>query len=138
MGLLTALFSLRVLGQAVQRWLAQPWLPEFASWQGSRISYPMLLAIQFVILGAMAYATCGAWNGTMAASRRAMRWTGWLGAFYMAAAVSRIAIGLAVPTAPAWFSAWISGAFHIVLAGFLLALSRYHSLQEPARGGAAQ
>jgi hypothetical protein len=138
MGLLTALFALRVLGHLVQRWLPQPWLPPFAAWQGSSIPYPLLLAIQLVILGAMARATYGAWQGTMAPGRRAMQWTARLGTLYMAAAIARIAIGLVDPAAPHWFTARISGAFHVVLAAFVLALSRYHSLREPARGGAAR
>ena len=136
--LLTALFSLRVVGQAVQRWLPQPWLPPFPTWQGSTTPYPLLLAIQFVILGAMACAAYGAWNGTIVPSRRRMVWTAWIGAAYMAAALARLAVGLASDEAPAWFDAWISSAFHVVLAGFVLALSRYHFLRDPARGGAAQ
>jgi hypothetical protein len=138
MGLLTALFTLRVVGQLVQGWLPQPWLPPFAAWQGSVLPYPLLLAIQFVILGAMACASYGAWKATMVPSPRAMQWTAWLGSLYMAAAIARLAIGFKVEAAPAWFSARISCAFHLVLAGFVLALSRYHSLREPARGGAAQ
>ena len=138
MGLLTALFMLRVVGEAVQRWLPQPWLPPFAAWQGSVTPYPLLIAIQFVILGAMACASYGAWKATMVPSPQAMQWTAWLGGLYMAAAIARIAIGYKVAGAPAWFSARISGVSHLVLAAFVLALSRYHCLMEPARGGAAQ
>lgn len=138
MGLLTALFTLRVVGQVVQRWLPQPWLPPFATWQGSVTPYPLLIAIQFVILGAMACASYGAWKGTLVRSPQAMQWTAWLGGLYLAAAIARIAIGYKVAGAPAWFSVRISGVSHLVLAGFVLALSRYHSHREPARGGAAQ
>jgi hypothetical protein len=131
----TALFALRVAGQMAQRWLPQPWLPPFEAWQGSTIGYPMLLSIQFVILGAMACASSGAWSGATAPRRRAMLWAAALGTLYMAAAIARIAIGYAVEDAPSWFSARISGAFHVVLAAFVLALAAYHFLRAaPAHG----
>jgi hypothetical protein len=138
MWLLTALFSLRIVGQALQLWLPQPYLPPFASWQGSTIPYSLLLAIQLVILGAMACASYGAWKGSMVSSRSRLHWSLWLGGLYMTAAVARLAIGYWVEGAPAWFTARISEGFHIVLAGFVLALSRYHSLRDPARGGATR
>jgi hypothetical protein len=56
----------------------------------------------------------------------------------MAGAMTRLAIGLALPNAPAWFTAWISGAFHVVLATFVLALARYHWVSDPARGQPAR
>jgi hypothetical protein len=127
---LTFLFLLRVLGQAVQRWLPQPWLPPFAAWQGSSTPYPLLLSIQLVILGAMALASQRAWHGRMIARHSAMKWLLWLGASYMTLALARIAIGLGIDAAPAWFSAWISGVFHIVLAAFLLVSAAYHFLRE--------
>jgi hypothetical protein len=138
MWFLTVLFSMRVLGQAVQRWLPQAWLPPFAAWQGSGTPYPLLLAMQFVILGAMACAAYGAWKGTMRSTRGRMLWTAWLGRIYMFAAIGRIAVGLGVPGAPAWFTAEISSAFHIVLAGFVLALARYHSVSLATREGGLQ
>jgi hypothetical protein len=67
MGLFTCLFFLRVIGQAVQLWLPQAWLPVFAEWQGSPIPYPLLLAIQLGILVAMTGATWRAWNAVLAA-----------------------------------------------------------------------
>jgi hypothetical protein len=130
MWLTTALFSLRIIGQALQRWLPQPWLPPFGSWQGSTISYPVLIALQFVIIGAMALGAYGAWKATTRPSRRAMLWAAWLGGIYMAAAIARLVIGYVVPDAPSWFTARISGVFHVVLAGYVLALARYHFLRQ--------
>jgi sterol desaturase/sphingolipid hydroxylase (fatty acid hydroxylase superfamily) len=134
MGLLTALFSMRVFGQAVQRWLPQPWLPQFAHWQGSAIAYAALLPMQVVILAGMIRASWRAAQGRTVPSRRAMKWLAALGSLYMAVAIARIAIGVAFPSAPAWFTAFISGAFHLVLAGFILALAGYHSLRGAAVG----
>jgi len=117
MWLATALFSLRVVGQAVQRWFPLPSLPPFSAWQGSATPYPLLFAIQIAIVAVMAHVSHRAWTGSTW-SRRAMQWAKWAGAVYMIAAVARIAIGLFVDDAPAWFRAWISGVFHVVLAGF--------------------
>ena len=134
MTVLLAAFALRVAGQAIQRWFPQPWLPPFADWQGSGTPYPVLIATQLLILAAMIYATARVWRGTLSSSRRAFAWSAWLGAIYMSASIARIVVGLAWAEAPKWFSAYISGVFHLVLAAFVLALARYHWLK--ARGGA--
>jgi hypothetical protein len=114
--LLTLLFSLRVAGQAIQLWAPQPWLPPFDAFQGSNLPYPFLLASQIVILGVMVYC-----NVRRPRGGRAIRW---FGIIYMAGSLARIAIGVAVPSAPAWFSTWIPAAFHVVLAGYVLTLAR--------------
>lgn len=128
---LSALFGARVAGQAVQRWAAQPFLPPFEAWQGSRLPYGALLASQLVILGVMLYLSWRIQEARLAPSRRAGRVLVWLGGAYMAVALARIAIGLVLPEAPVWFRSWISGAFHVVLAGFVLVVAAYH-LRSPA------
>jgi len=130
MWVLTVLFSLRVFGQAVQRWLPQPWLPPFTAWQGSSTPYPLLLSIQLLILGAMATTSHRTWHGRTIVRRSAMKWLTGLGAIYLTGALARIVIGISIETAPAWFRAWISGVFHVVLASFLLAFAAYHLLRE--------
>jgi hypothetical protein len=47
----------------------------------------------------------------------------WFGAVYMAGSLLRIVVGIALPGAPAWFTAWIPAAFHLVLAGYVLVLA---------------
>jgi hypothetical protein len=130
MPLLTALFALRVAGQALQRWTPQPWLPPFGAWQGSTLDYRALLAIQLSMLAGMAWTSWRARTGLLRPRIGAARWLRAAGCLYMAAAVSRIAIGVAVPAAPRWFSAWIPASFHLVLAGFVLAWAGYHSTRE--------
>jgi hypothetical protein len=129
---LTALFSLRVLGQAVQRWLPQSWLPTFSAWQGSSMPYALLLLFQLVIVAAMTLACYRAWYGRTIVQRRTRQWLAGVGVIYMTLALARIAIGISVASAPLWFTAWISGVFHVVLAAFLLAYAGYHYLREPA------
>ena len=129
--LLSALFAARVLGQVVQHWMPQPFLPAFEAFQGSRLPYWLLLSFQLVILGVMVRVAWRVQTDRLAPSRRAGLWLAWPGAAYMVFAVARIAIGLAVPDAPAWFKTWIPAFFHLVLAGFVLVVSRYH-LRRPA------
>lgn len=123
--LLTALFAVRVAGQALQAWWPQPFLPPFRDFQGSHLAYPVLLTSQLLILAVM---LCWSWKvqrGT-APSARAAAALRTCGSLYMAASLARLAIGLGFAAAPPWFRAWISGVFHLVLAGFVLTLAASH------------
>jgi hypothetical protein len=127
--LLSFLFALRVLGQALQRWLPQPFLPPFNAFQGSGLPYWLLLSAQILILGLMIHTSRGVQTGSLIARHRtSIVWAciGWL---YLTGSLARIAIGLALPDAHAWFSSWIPAFFHIVLAGFVLTLAYYHRHQ---------
>jgi len=126
MALLTGLFGLRVAGQAVQFWMPQTFLPAFASFQGSALPYSTLLLIQLLILGLMLRTCLRIGGGISVPDRRLGRGLAWFGGLYMAGSVARIAVGLAVPSAPAWFSTWIPALFHLVLAGFVLSAAHFH------------
>jgi hypothetical protein len=123
---LTALFAARVAGQALQTWSPQQFLPPADAFQGRNLPYPVLLGAQLVILAVMAAVAWRVQRGLIVRNVRAGRVLGWLGAAYMAFALGRIAIGLALPGAPDWFRTWIPAFFHIVLAGYVLAVSLYH------------
>ncbi len=122
---LTLLFAARVLGQAIQRWWPQSYLPTFDAFQGSGLAYPVLLSAQVIILALMVWAAGRVGAGTLSPSRAQLRLLTGFGGFYMAGSVLRIVIGLAVPLAPHWFKAWISAFFHLVLAGFVITLASY-------------
>ncbi len=123
--LLTLLFSLRVAGQALQRWKPQPFLPPFHSFQGSHMPYSVLLPAQLLILTVMFCCSWRAQRGTGFAGGRTATALLWCGALYMAASVARLAIGLGFPAAAPWYRAWISDVFHLVLAGFVLVLAAH-------------
>ena len=127
MAVLTAAFFLRVAGQAIQRWMPQPWLPPFAEWQGSTTPYPLLVATQSVILVLMLATAIRVARGKQARRPRAARWWWWAGGIYMAASIARIVFGLLVPDAPHWFTARVSESFHLVLAAYVLAVAWHHS-----------
>jgi hypothetical protein len=124
--LLAALFALRVLGQAVQRWWPQSLLPDFDAFQGSRLPYGFLLTVQLVILAVMIGVSWRVHRRTLPTSTRAARLLLWFGSVYMTGSLARIAFGLAAESAPAWFRAWIPASFHVVLAAYVLALAYYH------------
>ena len=126
MALLTGLFGLRVAGQAVQFWMPQSFLPTFDLFQGSTLRYSTLLLIQLLILGLMLRTCLRIGGGIGVPDRRLGRGLAWFGGIYMAGSVARIAVGIAMPSAPAWFSAWIPAFFHLVLAGFVLTAAHYH------------
>jgi hypothetical protein len=121
--LLTVLFAVRVAGQAIQAWWPQPFLPPFRNFQGSHLAYPLLLTAQLLILAVMLRSSWKVQRGTWAPSARAAAALFWCGVLYMTASLARLAIGLGVAAAPPWFRAWISGVFHLVLAGFVLTLA---------------
>ena len=123
LAVLSLLFALRVAGQALQRWTPQAYLPDFGSFQGSSLPYPVLLSAQLVILVLMIRATYRVSNGEYRRSAKATRVLWWLGAIYMIASLSRMAAGFAFAHASSWFTAWIPAFFHVVLAGFLLTLA---------------
>ena len=80
---LSALFTLRVAAQALQRWWPQDGLPPFDAWQGSSLSYPLLLSMQVLIVAAMCRVGWRTLRGTTTVSGRAGRWLAGLGAIYM-------------------------------------------------------
>jgi hypothetical protein len=126
MVVLAGLFSLRIAGQAVQYWAPQVFLPDFGAFQGSSLPYVVLLAFQLIILGLMVRTLLRVHHGNSVPNRRIGRYLAWFGGIYMAGSILRIAVGLAIPSAPAWFSTWIPALFHLVLAGFVIAAANFH------------
>jgi hypothetical protein len=132
--LLTLLFAVRVAAQAMQRWRPQAFLPPFCDFQGSHLAYPLLLTAQLLILAAMLHCSWKVQRGTLSPRARAATVLWWCGGLYMAASLARLAIGLDFPAASPWFRAWISGVFHLVLAGFVLTVATFHQRLSGAGG----
>jgi hypothetical protein len=126
MALLTGLFALRVAGQAVQFWMPRSFLPAFDAFQGSNLGYSTLLLIQLLILSLMLRTCLRVGTGISVPNRRFGHGLAWFGGIYMAGSLARIVIGTLVPSAAAWFSAWIPAIFHLVLAGFVLTIAHFH------------
>jgi hypothetical protein len=131
MWVLTALFTARVLGQAVQRWWPQPFLPPFNSFQGSGLPYPLLLTAQIVILGLMMRTALRVRAGTQRPSQTQQKILACFAFVYMGGSILRVVIGIFVPAAPAWFTTWIPAFFHLVLAAFVMALALHVRYRMP-------
>jgi hypothetical protein len=125
---LTFLFAGRIVGQMIQRWAPQSFLPPFHSFQGSSLPYGVLLPIQILILSAMIRSTRNVGRGTSRPNARLGAFLALFGGLYLFIAVTRIGIGLLAPEAGPWFRAWIPAAFHVVLAAFVVSLARYHRM----------
>jgi hypothetical protein len=128
---LALLFAVRVLGQAVQRWWPQSFLPSFYSFQGSGLPYPLLLIAQLVILALMVRAALRVGAGTLSPSKGQRKFLIGFGILYVAGSAMRIVIGLAVPASPHWFTAWIPAFFHLVLASFVITLALHARNRAP-------
>ncbi len=119
MGVLTALFALRVAGQAVQFVAPQSFLPRFDDFQGSRLPYPMLLT-QPASHSRLMLRICvrtGAATTCRTAGLDAC-WRGW--AACICSDPSRAIASACRAVRARWFSTWIPAVFHLVLAGFVL------------------
>jgi hypothetical protein len=114
----------------VQKWFPQPYLPAFGEFQGSGIPYWILLSVQIVILAAMGHVSWRVQRGLLQPKRRKGVVLRALGGVYMTGSVARIVVGVSLPDAPSWFTAWIPALFHVAIASFVLVLASYH-LHEP-------
>jgi hypothetical protein len=92
------------------------------------------LLSQRAILWLMTYFTWRVQRRSLVPSRRAGLTLAWLGGMYMAVALGRFAIGWLIAKAPAWFTAWIPAAFHVVLAAYVLTFAAYHLAESWVRG----
>lgn len=121
LSLLLAAFVGRVVAQLLQLWRPNAGLPPFAAWHSSLLPYPLLLALQAIIIGLGLWAVVRVCRGVAPSEHlgRALRTASVL---YAVAMAVRLSLGLTVLRHVPWFAAYLSTAFHFVLAGFLLTL----------------
>ena len=130
LALLTFLFALRVLGQALVAFLSVGWLPSMEQWFSGLIPYPALLLIQFVMLVFMVKISTDIWRGAGFFARPRPRGSRFLinvSAVYAGAMALRYVLTMILRPEMRWFGATIPIVFHFVLAGFIYVLGRYHA-----------
>ena len=124
----TRLFRQVLMGQAFVEFAGVTTLPPSGDWSSGLVPYPLLLVLQIVILGAMARLNAGVTLRRGFFTRQHPRLgTGLAGfaAVYAAVMIARYLVsGQLHPQRRFWPPATIPVAFHLVLAGYLYALSR--------------
>jgi hypothetical protein len=129
LALLTLLFALRVLGQALVAFVGVTWLPAMEQWFSGLIPYPALLIIQLLMLRLMIKVAAEIWRGKGFYAEARPHWSQFLirfSAYYAAIMVLRYVLTMILQPEMRWFGGAIPITFHFVLAAFIFVLGRYH------------
>lgn len=130
---LLVLFGLRVLAQLVQYTDPVGFLPSFERWQGSGLSYPVLLGSQLVIVAVLACVALRLSRGRLAPRRELGVVLLIVGGVYFGVMALRLVLGLALLTQWPWFAKSLPAFFHMVLAGYILVIGHYHWASQSRR-----
>jgi hypothetical protein len=126
--LLLATFVMRVLGQLLVVLHLAPWLPALSEWQSGLLPYSLLLVAQLAIIGLFSKVCLDFASGT-GFFVQAKSWLGKplraIGAVYFAAMPIRYALYMALVPEARWLGGTIPVLLHMVLAMFLLTVSRF-------------
>jgi hypothetical protein len=130
LALLTILFALRVLGQALAAFFAVSWLPSMEQWFSGLIPYSVLLGIQLVMLIVMVKISSQIWRRAGFFAVRRPHWAQFLiklSALYAAIMALRYVLTMLLRPEMRWSGGAIPIVFHFVLAGFIYAWGNYYS-----------
>ena len=122
LALLTFLFALRVIGQALVEIFAVERLPASEAWASGLISYPILLAVQLVMLGAMLKIVVDVSRDRGWFARRRPAWSRFMIRFsvvYAATMALRYILTMIFFPDMRWLGGAIPILFHFVLAAFV-------------------
>ncbi|MGH7254645.1 MAG: hypothetical protein ACREI3_02605 [Nitrospirales bacterium] len=127
--LLTALFCLRVTGQALVAFTNISFLPPMEAWYSGFIPYSLLLPVQIGILFlqvkiGMDFTRGSGWITTPRAAMGLI--LHWFSATYFAAMVLRYILTMIWHSDLRWFGGTIPIVFHWVLAAYVFTLGHYH------------
>lgn len=128
LGVLSAVFAARVLGQLLVALFAVEFLPPMEAWYSGLIPYPILLALQLVIIGVQLEISRELWVGHGAGSvprpvlGHALAWGSLV--YFLTMAARYLATHVVLPEAGR-FGDTIPIVFHWVLAAYLWILSRH-------------
>jgi hypothetical protein len=120
--LLTGLFALRVVGQALVAFLHVGFLPPMSAWYSGLVPYPVLLPAQLAMLGLMGKVNVDLTAGAgMFATPRARLGRGLRGfaLIYFLAMVGRYVVTMTLQPEQRWLGGTIPIVFHWVLAAYV-------------------
>ena len=125
--ILVALFALRVAGQALVESGFKTALPPRELWQSGLLPYPLLLASQIVLLAIMCREAARVFSLRVGPRNLLGSQLASCGAVYAALmAVRAVAFASASLKGILFYGGPIPILFHLVLAGFLSVLGRFH------------
>jgi hypothetical protein len=101
-------------------------LPPKEAWQGSTTPYPLLLSFQIIIIFLFIYGQKRIASGNLPKNASVGKLCLGIGSIYLIAMVVRLFIGILDLIPDLWFHKPISSIFHMVIATYILLLSRYH------------
>jgi hypothetical protein len=130
LAVLTLLFLGRVVGQAVVAFLSVRWLPAMHEWHSGLIPYPILLAIQLIMLAFMIQISRDIWRGSGFFGRARPSWSRYLVGFsavYAGAMMLRYILTMILLPEMRWLGGMIPIFFHFVLAAFVFKWGRFQS-----------
>lgn len=126
---LLGLFAARVAGQLAVASGRAPFLPPMAQWQSGLLPYPVLVALQILVLVVL---TAACVHFTRGSGYFIVR-RGWLGTplwvfgwIYAASMIVRYAAWMTLRPDQRWTGDLIPVVFHLVLATFLLVVADHH------------
>ncbi len=127
LAVLSAVFLLRVVAQAAQ-WVGDvDWLPAFDAWQSGAVPYAGLFASQLAILGLQFWLIVNVRSGRFDPSPAVGLTLFGLGLVYFLFMLFRLIAGFTFLTGHSWFDAPLPSLFHMVLAAFIVVVSRVGS-----------
>ncbi len=100
-------------------------LPPFEAWHGAVLPYPLLVAVQVVIILMLAWIAWRVRNDTISPRRWKYRMCFGLGGVYFGFMAFRLLAGLTFLADHAWLSKSLPAFFHVGLATFVLVLGQY-------------
>ena len=127
--IITALFMLRVTGQALVAFYQVQFLPPMEQWYSGLLPYSILLPIQLLMIVIMLKIASDFARGTgffVLPRRRLGPALKWLSYLYAGSMVLRYILTMTWHPERRWLGGTIPIWFHIILAGFLYTLGRYH------------
>ncbi|MGH7851917.1 MAG: hypothetical protein ACREP3_00635 [Candidatus Binatia bacterium] len=126
--LLTLLFSLRVLGQALVEFFSVDWLPSTEAWASGLLPYSILLAIQLVMLIGMVKIVSDVWREGGFFAMASASWSRFLigfSAVYAGSMAARYILTMIFQPEMRWLGGTIPIFFHFVLASFLYTWGKF-------------
>jgi hypothetical protein len=118
------------VGQALVAFLSVRWLPAMHEWHSRLIPYPILLAIQLIMLAIMIQISRDIWRGSGFFGRARPSWSRYLVGFsvvYAGAMILRYILTMILLPEMRWLGGTIPIFFHFVLAAFLFTWGRFQS-----------